>query len=139
MSLRKPFYVAIALIPMVLACVITTSIMVLVDLSFNFANIIALPLIIGIGVDSTLHIIHRHINHGSLSMNFMQTSTARGVILSTLTTMASFGNLAISPHAGTGSMGLLLSLGLLVTLISTLGCLPLLLRIYVKKSAKIAH
>ena len=112
--------------------------MVLVGLPFNFANIIALPLIVGIGVDSTLHIIHRHINHDGLSMNFMQTSTARGVILSTLTTMASFGNLAISPHAGTGSMGLLLSLGLSVTLISTLGCLPLLLRRYVKRSTEIA-
>ena len=137
-SLKRTSHVVIALIPMLLACVATTSIMVLVGLPFNFANIIALPLIVGIGVDSTLHIIHRHINHDGLSMNFMQTSTARGVILSTLTTMASFGNLAISPHAGTGSMGLLLSLGLSVTLISTLGCLPLLLRRYVKRSTEIA-
>jgi uncharacterized protein len=138
MSLKEPFYVGIALIPMLLACVATTSIMVLLGLSFNFANIIALPLIIGIGVDSTLHIIHRHINNGGLSINFMQTSTARGVILSTMTTMASFGNLAISPHAGTASMGLLLSLGMTITLISTLGCLPLLLRMYVKRGIEIA-
>ena len=138
-SLKRTSHVVIALIPMLLACVATTSIMVLIGLPFNFANIIALPLIVGIGVDSTLHIIHRHINHDGLSMNFMRTSTARGVILSTLTTMASFGNLAISPHAGTGSMGLLLSLGLSVTLISTLGCLPLLLRRYVKRSAEIAR
>ncbi|MBT7246033.1 MAG: MMPL family transporter, partial [Proteobacteria bacterium] len=137
-SLRKSSHVVIALVPMLLACVATTSIMVLVGLPFNFANIIALPLIVGIGVDSTLHIIHRHINQDGLSINFMQTSTARGVFLSTLTTMASFGNLAISPHAGTGSMGLLLSLGLSVTLISTLGCLPLLLRRYVKRGAEIA-
>ena len=94
-------------------------------LSFNFANIIVLPLLMGIGVDSAIHLAHRH-RHGP-DRPLLATSTARGVLFSALTTVAGFGGLAISPHLGTASMGLLLMIGVGFTLLCTLLLLPALL------------
>lgn len=128
--LRSMKEVAIVLSPLVLAGLITCAVSVAFSLPFNFANIIALPLLLGIGVDSALHILHRFKtampNHG----NLLQTSTARAVLFSALTTTVSFGNLATSNHAGTASMGVMLTIGVVSTLLCTLLILPALLQQY---------
>ena len=73
---------------------------------------IALPLLLGIGVDSGIHIIHRFRTDLPDGKNILATSSARAVVVSSLTTMGGVGNLALSPHAGTASMGMLLTLGI---------------------------
>lgn len=110
--------------PLLLAALMTGAMNVLLDNHFNFANIIAIPLLLGMGVDSGIHIMHRL--HVGLTGNeqILQTSTARGVFFSSLTTLFSFTSLAFIPHDGIASMGLLLAIGISFTLLCTLIVLP---------------
>ena len=89
---------------------------------FNYANIIALPLLVGMGVDNGIHVVHRM--RGEDAARLFDTSTMRAVLASGLTTVASFGNLAFSSHVGTASMGILLALGLVASMAATLIVLP---------------
>lgn len=110
--------------PLFLAGLLTAAANVLLNNPFNFANIIALPLLMGMGVDSGIHIMHR-LNSGlSADEHLLQTSTARGVFFSSLTTLLSFTSLAFTNHQGIASMGLLLAIGISFTLICTLIVLP---------------
>ena len=105
------------------AAIVTGGISVVVNIPLNFANIIALPLLLGIGVDSAIHILHRFRTALPEHNNILATSSARAVIVSTFTTMGSIGNLAFSPHAGTASMGKLLTIGIGMTPICNPGCI----------------
>jgi hypothetical protein len=120
-SLRDTLLV---LTPLLLAAILTTAASVLLDIPFNFANIITLPLLLGIGVDNGIHMVSRARTAMPSDGNLLHTSTSRAVILSALTTVASFGNLAFSSHPGTASMGQLLTIGVLVTMVCTLLVLP---------------
>lgn len=110
--------------PLLLAALLTGASNVLLNNTFNFANIIALPLLMGMGVDSGIHIMHRLKSGLSSNKEILQSSTARGVFFSSLTTMCSFSSLAFTPHVGTASMGLLLAVGIFFTLVCTLIVLP---------------
>ncbi len=114
----------LVIFPLLLATLLTGASNVILNNPFNFANIIALPLLMGMGVDSGIHIMHRLHSNFDVNENLLQTSTARGVFFSSLTTMCSFSSLAFTPHVGTSSMGLLLALGIFFTLICTLIVLP---------------
>ena len=121
--------VFLVLIPLLMAAALTGGISVLAGLQLNFANVIALPLLLGIGVDSGIHIIHRFRTDLPDGKSILATSSARAVVVSSLTTMGGVGNLALSPHAGTASMGMLLTLGIGVTLACMLIVLPALLTV----------
>ena len=121
--------VFLVLIPLLMAAALTGGISVLAGLPLNFANVIALPLLLGIGVDSGIHIIHRFRTDLPDGKSILATSSARAVVVSSLTTMGGVGNLALSPHAGTASMGMLLTLGIGVTLACMLIVLPALLTV----------
>jgi hopanoid biosynthesis associated RND transporter like protein HpnN len=112
------------LIPLLLAALYSGALLDFLDIPLNFANIIALPLLLGVGVDNGIHILHRARSRQHLDHTLLSSSAARAVIYSALTTMASFGNLAFSSHLGTASMGLLLTIGIAMTLICTLVILP---------------
>ena len=121
--------VFLVLIPLLMAAALTGGISVLAGLPLNFANVIALPLLLGIGVDSGIHIIHRFRTDLPDGKSILATSSARAVVVSSLTTMGGVGNLALSPHTGTASMGMLLTLGIGVTLACMLIVLPALLTV----------
>ncbi len=110
--------------PLLLAGLLTGAVNVVLHNPFNFANIIALPLLLGMGVDSGIHILHRLQSSAFDSKNILESSSARGVFFSSLTTMCSFTSLAFTPHLGTASMGLLLAIGITFTLLCTLIVLP---------------
>ncbi len=110
--------------PLLLAGLLTGATNVLLNNPFNFANIIALPLLMGMGVDSGIHIMQRLKSNLSSNKEILKSSTARGVFFSSLTTMCSFSSLAFTPHVGTASMGLLLAVGIFFTLVCTLIVLP---------------
>lgn len=115
----------LVLLPLLLAGLFTAAATVLLHVPFNFANIIALPLLFGLGVDSGVHMAHRlHYLHEQNDASLFSTSEAKGVFYGTLTTVFSFSSLAFTPHAGTASMGELLAIGLLFTLICALVVLP---------------
>ncbi|MAS82260.1 MAG: hypothetical protein CMF45_06190 [Legionellales bacterium] len=104
--------------------VFTFGFMLLFNIPLNFANIIGLPLLLGIGIDSGIHITDRFRQEHNSKKNIFMTSSSRGVFVSSLTTICSIGNLAFSSHQGTASMGLLLSIGLTSMMISTMLVLP---------------
>jgi hopanoid biosynthesis associated RND transporter like protein HpnN len=125
--LRPKSDVLLVLLPLLLAGALTGAASVLFHIPFNFANIIALPLLLGIGVDSGIHMVHRMRTAPPSSGQILQTSTARAVLFSALTTICSFGNLAVSPHRGMASMGTLLTIGIGFTLLCILMVLPALM------------
>ncbi len=114
----------IAFCSLILAGLLTGIFMAILHIDLNFANIIALPLILGIGVDNGIHIAHRHRKALKEPINILQTSTARAIFFSTLTTICSFGNLAVSPHLGMASMGKLLTIGIAMALLTAIIIMP---------------
>jgi hopanoid biosynthesis associated RND transporter like protein HpnN len=122
-SLRDAMLV---ILPLALAALLTVAASVLLGMSFNFANVIVLPLLAGLGVASGIHLVARA-REPARAAALMQTSTPRAVILSALTTIGSFGSLAVSSHRGTASMGELLTIAIAFTLICTLIVLPALM------------
>jgi len=126
--LRSATATFMVLIPLLIAILLTGASTVVMDLSFNFANIIALPLLLGIGIDSSLHMVYRSRSAGADYENLLHTSTARAIFYSALTTLVGFGSLVFSIHQGTSSMGQLLTIGLLLTLVCVLIILPVLLQ-----------
>ncbi len=115
--------VGLVLFPLALAAVLTAATGVLLNIPFNYANVIVLPLLIGIGVDSGIHLVLRH-DQVAAGEGVYGTSTPRAILFSALTTVASFGSLMLSPHRGTASMGELLSIAIAFTLVCTLVVLP---------------
>ncbi|MDZ7737218.1 MAG: MMPL family transporter [Gammaproteobacteria bacterium] len=125
--LRSVYDTLLAIAPIALAALLTAAGTVVLDIPFNFANIIALPLLLGIGIDNSIHILHRYHSAPPDSGLLLQTSTSRAILVSALTTICSIGNLAFSAHQGTASMGLLLTIGISISLICALVLMPSLL------------
>lgn len=125
--LPRKLDVVLVLTPLLLAAALTAAASVAFGIAFNFANVIALPLLLGIGVDSGVHIVHRYRTAPPASGNLLGSSTTRAVLVSALTTICSFGNLAFSPHPGAASMGKLLAIGTGTMLLCMLTVLPALL------------
>ena len=114
----------IILISVLIGSIFTLGFMLFFNIPLNFANIIGLPLLLGIGVDSGIHITERFYEEKNTQTNIYITSSMKGVIISSLTTIFSIGNLAFSSHQGTASMGLLLSVGLISMMFATMIVLP---------------
>ncbi len=112
-TLRRVVDVLLTLVPLLLACVVTLEICVLVDLPLNFANIIALPLLLGVGVAFKIYYIMAW-REGQT--NLLQSVLTRAVMFSALTTATAFGSLWFSSHPGTSSMGKLLAISLITTM-----------------------
>ncbi|MGH6947912.1 MAG: MMPL family transporter [Kiloniellales bacterium] len=123
--LRSATATLTVLVPLGLAALLTVASTVVLQLPFNFANVIVMPLLFGLGIDSGLHLVTRA--REAKGAPLAATSTPRAVLLSALTTIASFCSLAISSHRGMASMGILLTIAIGFTLATTLLLLPALL------------
>jgi hopanoid biosynthesis associated RND transporter like protein HpnN len=136
LMLRSFADMLLVLIPLLLAGLLTVAGSVLLRVPFNFANVIALPLILGVGVDYGVYLAQRGRIAASAHVNLLQTGTARAVLFGALITTANFGDLMLARHPGIVSMGILLTLGLSMTLVCALVLLPsLLARRYGKPKA----
>ena len=122
--LRRVSDMALVLAPLLLSSLLTVVAAVALSLTLNFANIIALPLLLGVGVSFNIYFV---MNWRAGLRQPLGSATARAVIFSALTTGTAFGSLALSRHPGTASMGVLLLLSLGCTVVSTLVFLPALL------------
>jgi hopanoid biosynthesis associated RND transporter like protein HpnN len=122
--LRSARDVVLVLAPLLLAALMTLGVMVMIGMKLNYANIIALPLLLGIGVAFDIYFV---MNWRAGLSDHLQSSTARGVVFSALTTMCAFGSLALSPDPGSSEMGKLLAISLAMTVFCTLFILPALL------------
>lgn len=133
--LRSVREALLVMVPLVLAAAFTSATTVIFDLPFNYANVIVLPLLAGLGVASGIHLVHRA-DDAAPGEALVDTSTPRAVICSALTTIGSFGSLATSTHRGTASMGELLMIAITFTLLCTLVVLPALLACFPPKGPK---
>ena len=124
MVLRNFHDVLMTLAPLVLAFLLTLATCVLLDLRLNFANVIALPLLLGIGVAFNIYFVMAW-RHGERC--FLASPLTRAVIFSAATTASGFGTLWLSIHPGTASMGELLMISLGWSLLTTLFLSPALL------------
>jgi hopanoid biosynthesis associated RND transporter like protein HpnN len=113
--LRRIGDVLLTLVPLVLAGVLTLEICVIIGLPMNFANIIALPLLLGVGVAFKIYYI---MAWRAGQTNLLQTSLTRAVVYSAMATATAFGSLWFSSHPGTSSMGKLLALSLATTMLA---------------------
>jgi predicted RND superfamily exporter protein len=116
--------VLLTLVPLLLAGVVTLELCVVLGLPLNFANIIALPLLLGVGVAFKIYYI---MAWRAGQTDLLQSSLTRAVYYSALTTATAFGSLWLSSHPGTSSMGKLLALSLLTTLAAAVLFQPVLM------------
>ena len=122
--LRSWMDVARMMAPLILAGILTLATMVLIGLPLNFANIIALPLLLSLGVSYAIYFV----SFSRAGHNFpLQSSMARAVLFSAATVLTAFGSLALSSHLGTAGMGELLTVALLYSVLFTFLVLPALL------------
>ena len=123
-GLRSWSKTVLILIPMSLAFLLTAAASVLLDVPLNFANVIVVPLILGIGVHSGVIFVVRDWKDPKREDNLLKSSMARATLFSNLATMISTASLAFSPHQGIASIGILLSICLAFLILSTLLFLP---------------
>lgn len=117
----------LALLPPVAGSVVMLGAMQWLKVPLNPANLIVLPLVLGIGVDDGVHVLHDF--RGRTGPYVMSSSTIHGVLLTSLTSMIGFGTLMIASHRGLSSLGLVLLLGVGSCLLVALVPLPAVLRL----------
>ena len=116
-TLRRITDVLLTLVPLLVAGAVTLEICVLIDMPLNFANIVALPLLLGVGVAFKIYYVTAW---RAGRTNLLQSSLTRAIFFSAMTTATAFGSLWLSSHPGTASMGKLLALSLVTTLAAVL-------------------
>lgn len=131
-QLRSLRDAALALVPTGLGWLWMLGVMAVIGLNFNVANIVALPLVIGIGTAFGVHLMHRYQEsaaaHGGVArLDDLVRSTGGAVVLSALTTIASFAALILSEYGGMKTFGLAMVLGISACLLASLIVLPALL------------
>ena len=117
LTLRRVTDVLLTLVPLLVAGAVTLEICVLIGLPLNFANIVALPLLLGVGVAFKIYYVTAW---RAGKTNLLQSSLTRAIFFSAMTTATAFGSLWLSSHPGTASMGKLLALSLVMTLAAVL-------------------
>jgi uncharacterized protein len=117
LTLRRVTDVLLTLVPLLVAGAVTLEICVLIGMPLNFANIVALPLLLGVGVAFKIYYVTAW---RSGRTNLLQSSLTRAIFFSAMTTATAFGSLWLSNHPGTASMGKLLALSLVTTLAAVL-------------------
>jgi predicted RND superfamily exporter protein len=112
-------YSIIAMIPLVAGFVWMVGLMKLIGMQLTIVNVMGLPMIIGIGIDYGVHIVHRWRIEGSNKVNKIFASTGKAILLSAITTMLAFGSLIFSIWRGFGSLGGAMFIGVGACFLST--------------------
>ena len=124
MDFRSARDALIAMVPLACGIFWMVGLMHLVKMQLNFINIIGLPLIIGIGIDDGVHIIHRWRHEGTGHLKTIFASTGKAIFLTSLTTMFAFGSLYFSIFRGWASFGAALFIGVGACFLTTVLVLP---------------
>jgi hopanoid biosynthesis associated RND transporter like protein HpnN len=129
LDLRRFAELALGLFPLAVGVVLTLGVMGVFGVSLNPANMIALPLIVGVGVDNGVHVLHDYRGRSRGVPYRLGAATGRGVLVAGLTTVLGFGTLVTARHAGMASLGLALALGVAFCMLAALVFLPAVLRL----------
>ena len=131
---RTVFFV---LLPVLAGSIWTVGVMELIGLKLNMANLVILPLILGVGVVNGIHITHRYREEEDKHASVLGKSTGQAVVLSSFTTMIGFGSLMVADHSGVFSLGLVLTIGVFNCLIASITFLPALLKLSTAKNWRV--
>lgn len=132
---RSPKHTLMALVPLVVGVILLAGIMGLTSTDLNPANMIALPLIVGAGVDNGVHVLHDYRSRRRKPY-LLERSTGLGICVSALTTVLGFGALMISSHRGMSGLGFVLAMGVTCCMFAALVLLPAMLRIASERRMK---
>jgi uncharacterized protein len=126
--------VFLSLLPVAIGTLWMVGLMGLCGIPFNPANIMTLPLVIGIGVTNGIHILNRFAEEKNPSI--LAKSTGKAVLVSGMTTIAGFGSLIPAEHQGIASLGLVMSIGVATCMAAALTFLPALLNLTTLQKTK---
>lgn len=115
--------IVIAIIPLLSALIATLGMVNLLGIQLDIFSVLAFPLIIGIGIDDGVHIIH-HLKNNKTGLGVVFSSVGLAILLTTITTMASFGSLMIADYRGIFRMGVTVFIGVAFCFIFTLLLIP---------------
>jgi len=124
---RSVLAVVLALLPVAIGTLWTVGLMGATDISFNLANIMTLPLVIGIGVTNGIQVLNRFAEERTPGI--LSRSTGKAVLVSGLTAIAGFGSLILAKYRGIHSLGCVMSIGIAACMIAGLTFLPALLNL----------
>ena len=123
-------HAVLGMIPLMAGFVWMVGLFVLFGRKFDVANVMALPLVLGIGIDDAVHMIHSVRRQGIRELTDVMTNTGRALVLTSLTTAIAFGSISFASHRGMAGMGQLLVLGVGGCLVASLVLLPALMKIF---------
>ncbi len=131
---RSPGYALLAMTPLVVGVVWMIGLMQLVGMQLTVMNVMGLPMIVGIGIDDGVHIVHRLRIEGKSKLNTVFSSTGKAIALTSITTMLAFGSLIFAIWRGFGHLGGALFLGVGACFLTTLIILPGIIGLMNRKS-----
>lgn len=123
----------ITIIPVIVTLYLTIGILPLLKLNINIFSVAAFPLIIGIGIDSSIHLMHRLKSDYELGFGYIYMTTGKAIILTSFTTLIGFGSLTFINHPGMSNLGATVAVGIFICIIVTLTLLPVLCKLFVNK------
>ncbi len=131
---RYPKIIGLVFLPVFCGALWTAGLFALFDLKLNFMNIAILPMLLGIGIDDGIHIVHRFQTCGSRNVQDALAFTGTAVCLTSLTTLLAFGTLALSVNQGIASVGLVSLIGITASLLASITTLPAALKVWEEKT-----
>ncbi|MBM3980458.1 MAG: hypothetical protein FJ304_09245, partial [Planctomycetes bacterium] len=129
LDFRRLSGVLLGLFPLATGMLLTLGILALCGVALNPANMIALPLIVGVGVDNGVHVLHDYRARDRGRAYRLGRATGRGVLVAGLTTVLGFGAMVTARHAGMASLGLALAVGVTCCMFAALVLLPAVLHL----------
>jgi len=125
----------IAMIPLIAGAIGMVGLMKLFGLQFTIMNVMGLPMILGIGIDDGVHIVHRWRTEGAGSIFTVFSSTGKAILLTSLTTMLAFGSLIFSVYRAYGSLGSAMFVGVGSCFIASILCLSAIIGFFDRKNS----
>jgi predicted RND superfamily exporter protein len=129
LDFRRAAGVMLGLFPLAVGVAFTLGLMALCGVALNPANMIALPLIVGVGVDNGVHVLHDYRARDRRFAYRLGAATGRGVLVAGLTTVLGFGTMLTARHEGMASLGLALTIGVSCCMVAALVLLPAMLHL----------
>lgn len=133
---KNPIYALLALVPVVFGILSILALHEFLNVSLNFVSILTIPLVIGIGIDDGIHIIHRYLEEGKGSIPLVIENTGKAIFLTTMTTCLAFTSFFFAEHPGMRAMGRVPILGLVMCFLASIIVLPALLKIIFERKER---
>ncbi|MDP8224785.1 MAG: MMPL family transporter [Candidatus Lernaella stagnicola] len=137
LDFRRPLTSILALVPLMVGALWMVGAMPYIGMRFNLVNVAIVPLILGIGIDNGVHILHRYRMEQERRVHAAVEHTGKAILLSSLTTMAGFGMLGLATYVAIGSLGQLLVIGVGACFVTSVFVLPLILARIDRKGWKV--